>query len=80
MKKNILSLFIISIALSLPVNASNTDDEIIKNLDFFQNMELMKDENPFASITLKRSTATEQTNIQIKDGTDKSDLNGEKKQ
>ncbi|MGZ3856286.1 MAG: hypothetical protein ACXVKO_08525 [Bacteriovorax sp.] len=35
-------------ALLLPLNAANTDDEIIKDLDFFQNLELIKKENPFA--------------------------------
>ena len=80
MKQNFLSFFILGIALSLPVSASNSDDEIIKNLDFFQNMELIKDENPFASITLKKSTITEQTNIQIQDNSKKSEMNGEKNQ
>lgn len=36
-----ISLFI------LPIYAAGPDDEIIKNLDFFQNMELLKDDNPY---------------------------------
>lgn len=38
---------ILFILLALPIHAANTDDEIIKNLDFFQNLELIKDDNPF---------------------------------
>lgn len=33
--------------LILPIYAAGPDDEIIKNLDFFQNMELLKDDNPY---------------------------------
>lgn len=42
--KLLIVLFVI-----LPVSASNTDDEIIKNLDFFQNMEMLKSEVALAS-------------------------------
>lgn len=35
--------------LVLPIYAAGTDDEIIKNLDFFQNMELLKDDNPYVT-------------------------------
>ena len=34
--------------MTLPLAANEADDEIIKNLDFFQNMELIKDENPYS--------------------------------
>lgn len=33
--------------LILPIYAAGPDDEIISNLDFFQNMELLKDDNPY---------------------------------
>ena len=33
--------------VTLPIQAANTDDEIVKNLDFFQNIELIKEDNPF---------------------------------
>jgi hypothetical protein len=33
--------------LILPIYAAGPDDEIIKNLDFFQSMELLKDDNPY---------------------------------
>ena len=36
--------------MTLPLAANEADDEIIKNLDFFQNMELIKDENPYLAI------------------------------
>ena len=36
------------LGLILPISASSIDDEIIKNLDFFQNMDLLKNEMPFA--------------------------------
>ena len=29
------------------LSASNSDDEIINNLEFFQSMELLKDDNPY---------------------------------
>jgi hypothetical protein len=44
--KRIKKLIIISL-LILPIYAAGPDDEIIKNLDFFQNMELLKDDNPY---------------------------------
>lgn len=40
-------LFISIIFFFIPLYAAGPDDEIIKNLDFFQNMELLKDENPY---------------------------------
>lgn len=36
---------------SLPALAENSDEEIIRNLDFFQNMEIIKDEKLFNSLT-----------------------------
>lgn len=44
MLSKILFLSITSLLITLPVNASSTDDEIIKNLDFFQSMDMLKDE------------------------------------
>ena len=50
--KNFKKILLITIGLILlPLNAANTDDEIIKNLDFFQNMEIVKNDNPFISKT-----------------------------
>ena len=43
-----LAKYFLLIFLSLPLAANEADDEIIKNLDFFQSMELVKDENPYA--------------------------------
>lgn len=37
---------LILLSLVLPARADNPDDEIIKNLDFFQSMELIKEDNP----------------------------------
>ena len=39
--------FFIFISVSIPTLAANSDDEIIKNLDFFQNIEVVKNDNPF---------------------------------
>ncbi len=39
----IVSLFV------LPAVAANNDDEIIKNLEFFQSMEMLKEEVAFVS-------------------------------
>lgn len=46
-----LTKLLIIFALILPVGAANTDDEIIKNLDFFQSMEMLKEEVAFAANT-----------------------------
>lgn len=70
---------ILLLILALPISAANTDDEIIKNLDFFQNMELMKDENPFASVTFSKSVS-EQSTIKNKESSEKSNAGMEKKQ
>lgn len=42
-----ITKIILALALVLPVSAANTDDEIIKNLDFFQSMEILKEEVTF---------------------------------
>ena len=60
----ITSKMILFLALALPLNAANTDDEIIKNLDFFQNIDLVKDENPFANVTFANKAAVDQTSKQ----------------
>lgn len=44
-----LTKFLIIFALILPLGAANTDDEIIKNLDFFQSMEMLKEEVAFSA-------------------------------
>ena len=44
---------IMILGLISPIDASNVDDEIIKNLDFFQNMDLLKNEMPFAYNNVK---------------------------
>ncbi|MDD4975243.1 MAG: hypothetical protein PHY93_12870 [Bacteriovorax sp.] len=69
------------LALTLPANANNIDDEIIKNLYFFQSMDLMKDENQFAYKQInKANTSDDQSSIQ-KETFQKSDNeNAEKKQ
>ena len=54
----ISSKIIFLIALALPIKAANTDDEIIKNLDFFQNMDIVKDESTYINIALNK-TSTE---------------------
>ena len=46
---------IVILGLISPIRASNIDDEIIKNLDFFQNMDLLKNEMPFAYNNVKDS-------------------------
>ncbi len=43
----ILRTIVLLAIFSLPIKAANTDDEIVKNLDFFQNLEFIKEENPF---------------------------------
>jgi hypothetical protein len=55
---NLLKIIFL-LALITPSYANNSDDEIIKNLDFFQSMDLMKEENPF--------TNKKVTNVQIHD-------------
>jgi len=42
-----IKTIIIFAMVTLPIQAANTDDEIVKNLDFFQNIELIKEDNPF---------------------------------
>jgi hypothetical protein len=46
---------ILALALILPAGAASTDDEIIKNLDFFQSMEMLKEEVTFIQATVKDS-------------------------
>ncbi|MBC7538125.1 MAG: hypothetical protein H7281_04850 [Bacteriovorax sp.] len=72
---------VLILALVIPAIANNIDDEIIKNLDFFQSMDLIKDENPFAyKNAYKVNKNDDQLNILkdvlLKDG----DVNVEKKQ
>ena len=43
----IIKKYLLIFLFILPLQAANTDDEIIKNLDFFQNIELLKDDNPY---------------------------------
>lgn len=43
----IIRKYLLAFLFLLPVHAANNDDEIIKNLDFFQNVELLKDDNPY---------------------------------
>lgn len=43
----IIKKCLIVFLLIIPIYAATTDDEIIKNLDFFQNIELLKDDNPY---------------------------------
>lgn len=54
---------ILFISLAMPIYAANTDDEIIKNLDFFQNLELMKDDNPFVVSTSAGNDGTQISGI-----------------
>lgn len=52
--------FLIVLFVVLPVSAANTDDEIIRNLDFFQSMELLKNDVAFsATAPAKEQTKTE---------------------
>lgn len=44
-----LTKFLILFIFILPAVAANNDDEIIKNLDFFQSMEMLKEEVAFVS-------------------------------
>ena len=43
----IIKKCLIVLLLVIPLHAATNDDEIIKNLDFFQNVELLKDDNPY---------------------------------
>lgn len=45
--------------LAVPINAANTDDEIIKDLDFFQNIDIVKDDNPFIATTVLNESPME---------------------
>ncbi|MDO9181898.1 MAG: hypothetical protein Q7U04_05800 [Bacteriovorax sp.] len=45
---NILKIFsIVCFLFALSVWANNLDDEIISNLDFYQSLDFLKEENPF---------------------------------
>ena len=69
------------LAFVIPLNANNIDDEIIKNLDFFQSMDLVKDENPFAyNKSRKENISDDQLTIQNDIILKGDDLNVEKKQ
>ncbi|GEM_PF-796952 len=46
-----LTKILIIFIFALPAVAANNDDEIIKNLDFFQSMEMLKEEVAFVSNT-----------------------------
>lgn len=48
--------FILLRVLTIPLFANEVDDEIIKNLDFFQNIELIKDDRKLA---LKKSPVSD---------------------
>ena len=52
---------------TLPIQAANTDDEIVKNLDFFQNLELIKDDNPFLAPSKKSELSGQASNDQNQD-------------
>ena len=72
---------VLILALVIPANANNTDEDIIKNLDFFQNIDLIKDENPFAykksaSVNTNSDQSSTQYDVLVKD----SDAKAEKKQ
>jgi hypothetical protein len=72
---------ILIIALVIPAIANNTDDEIIKNLDFFQSIDLLKDENPFAyKKTMKINASDDLINIQKDTLLESGNTNVEKKQ
>lgn len=47
--RSVLTKFLIITMLTLPAVAAVNDDEIIKNLDFFQSMEMLKEEVAFTS-------------------------------
>ena len=47
---NFKYIFFIFILVAIPTLAANSDDEIIKNIDFFQNMEVVKTDNPFLEV------------------------------
>ncbi len=51
MLNKILLFSFTSLLIILTVNASSTDEEIIKNLDFFQSMDMLKDEMVLVSNT-----------------------------
>ena len=40
-----LAKYFLLIIVALPLSANEADDEIIKNLDFFQNIEIVKEDN-----------------------------------
>lgn len=44
-----LSKLLFCALIILPVGAANNDDEIIRNLDFFQSMEILKEDVAFVS-------------------------------
>jgi hypothetical protein len=68
------------LGLALPISASNIDDEIIKNLDFYQNMDLLKNEMPFAYNHVNESKSNENEIIINNDSNPKLiDTNPEKK-
>lgn len=46
-----LTKILIGFIFILPAVAANNDDEIIKNLDFFQSMDMLKEEVAFVSHT-----------------------------
>lgn len=71
----ILSAWVLLIALTaVAISSEARDEEIIKNLDFFQNLELIKDENPYTSAmkrnenaaTLSHDTSESSSNVEKK--------------
>jgi hypothetical protein len=42
---------IIILIFIIPLWAANPDDEIIKDIDFFKSLEILKDDNPFLIIS-----------------------------
>lgn len=70
----IINKIILIATLALPLTAADTDDEIIKNLDFFQSMEVLKEENPYVDLSPIESIRVEQKDLQ------KNELSVENKQ
>jgi thioredoxin-related protein len=46
-----MNKIILFILISLPLKAAVKDEEIINNLDFFENLQLIKDDNPYLSLS-----------------------------
>ena len=55
--------FFIFILVAIPTLAANSDDEIIKNLDFFQNIEVVKNDNPFFELLKLDDSKNNQSDV-----------------